>query len=474
MGNSSNSSYDQGLKETKAKNEEEVDIPTLLSKNWNEICYINNFFDIHDVIYELKAVGLPPYTSFKSFSFCFDPNTIIEILIFEIDGENQTNYEIKDNNLTFTINLRNLESNKIHIKYKEFPKQIQMSEEEKVLQNLIRKKYYDLREVLVGQKAKYILINQSDFEIINFDNGIFIKKNDNEYYWEGIVPKEERRTEVCLSKKEGLINFYERLGIKTIDNSLIKNANLKFPFSYIYGNNETIKLEYHSKPAAEINIDKNNKIYDIKFKNINNNKAEFILEGEFKNKCKGDWVVNLTNKEIDSFIPYDFKQNKTFFNKIANDIITDYDKKHNNDLIKVPEIVKIGKWVSKNIIYDISYAGKNQVTAIETFNNKRGVSDHITKLFNALIYSLGYQVLYAFGFAVNEKNTFGIGDSHCWSLINIDKNGQRWLPFDATWGIFSGKLPITHIFMKFGAEGANLISEDNTVIEQIYIKGSIK
>jgi hypothetical protein len=283
-----------------------------------------------------------------------------------------------------------------------------------------------------------------------------------------------QKNKVCLSKKEGLVNFYEKQGIKTTDNSLIKNSDLKIPFSYINGNNETIKLEYHSKPTAEINIDKNNKIYDIKFKNINNNKAEFILEGEFKNKCKGDWVVNLTNKEIDSFIPYDFKQNKTFFNKIANDIITDYDKKHNNDLIKVPEIVKIGKWVSKNIIYDISYAGKNQITAIETFNNKRGVSDHITKLFNALIYSLGYQVLYAFGFAVNEKNTFGIGDSHCWSLINIDKNGQRWLPFDATWGIFSGKLPITHIFMKFGAEGANLISEDNTVIEQIYIKGSIK
>ena len=85
--------------------------------------------------------------------------------------------------------------------------------------------------------------------------------------------KEDRKTKVCLSKKEGLVNFYEKQGIKTTDNSLIKNSALKIPFSYINGNNETIKLEYHSKPTAEINIDKNNKIYDIKFQNINSDKA---------------------------------------------------------------------------------------------------------------------------------------------------------------------------------------------------------
>lgn len=474
MGNSSVTPYEQGLKETKAKNEEEVDIPKIICKNWNEICYINNYFDIRDVTYEIKAAGLSDFMNFNSFNFSFDPSTIIEILLFEIDGEKQINYQIKDNCLIFKINLKNLETNKIHIKYKEFPKQIQMPEEEKVFKDLIQTKYYSLSENLIGQKAKYILINQSDFEIINLDNEIFIKKNDNEYYWEGIVPEEDRKTKVCLSKKEGLVNFYEKQGIKTTDNSLIKNSDLKIPFSYINGNNETIKLEYHSKPTAEINIDKNNKIYDIKFQNINSDKAEFILEGEFKNKCKGDWVVNLTNEEIDSLIPNDFKENKEFFKKIANDIINEYDKKHQNDLIKVPDIVKIGKWVHKNIMYDIRYYGLNQITATETFKNKRGVNDHITKLFNALIYSLGYQVLYAFGFALSVKNTFEYSDCHCWSLININKNGQRWLPFDATWGIFSGKLPITHIFMKFGTNGAKLITGDKADLEQTYIKGSIK
>lgn len=176
MGNSSVPPYEQGLKETKAKNEEEVDIPKIICKNWNEICYINNYFDIRDVTYEIKAVGLSDFMNFNSFNFSFDPSTIIEILLFEIDGEKQINYQIKDNYLIFKINLKNLETNKIHIKYKEFPKQIQMPEEEKVFKDLIQTKYYSLSENLIGQKAKYILINQSDFEIINLDNEIFIKK----------------------------------------------------------------------------------------------------------------------------------------------------------------------------------------------------------------------------------------------------------------------------------------------------------
>ena len=31
----------------------------LIRKNWNEICYVYDDYDIHDVNYEIKAVGLP-------------------------------------------------------------------------------------------------------------------------------------------------------------------------------------------------------------------------------------------------------------------------------------------------------------------------------------------------------------------------------------------------------------------------------
>ena len=463
-----------------ANKKNEYELPLLLMKKWHEICYIKNDYDIHDITYELKAVGLPAFMNFNASSFIFEPDISINILLFEIDGK-QAIYKFEKHFIYFNINLKNLESNKIHIRYKESPKNEKMTEEEKKFRNLYRIKEYGLLERLVGQligqKAKYILKNESDLEIVNFDNEFLIKTNDNEYQWGGIVPNGGKVTKVRMSKKEGIVHIYEKQKITTIDNTLIKNSNLKIPLGYIDGNNEIIKNEYDCNPKGQINLSKNNKnerIYDVYFKNINSYTAEFKLEKELKNKCKTTWVINLTNEEIDSLIPNDFKTNKALFNKKANEIIQEYDKEHKDDKVNIPEIAKIGKWIKKNIEYDFNYAGKNEITATQILYEKRGVCDHITKLFNALIYSLGYQVIYANGFAMNKKNTFGLKDGHAWSIINIDKNGTRWLPFDATWGIFTGKLPVTHVFKKIGNNGAIFLSEDNADIEQLYVKGNIK
>ena len=58
---------------------------------------------------------------------------------------------------------------------------------------------------------------------------------------------------------------------------------------------------------------------------------------------------------------------------------------------------------------------------------------------------MGYQCIYVCGFAVNnnDNNYFSEDNSHAWSLIKVN---DKWLPFDTTWGIFSGKLPVTHFF----------------------------
>ena len=112
----------------------------------------------------------------------------------------------------------------------------------------------------------------------------------------------------------------------------------------------------------------------------------------------------------------------------------------------------------------------NQITATETLNNKRGVCHHITKLFNALMYSIGYQTLYILGYALDKKIKYGIEDAHAWSLVNID---GKWLPFDATWGIFSGKLPVTHIFKQTDCQGIKTISYDKVKVEQIAVDGNL-
>ena len=139
-------------------------------------------------------------------------------------------------------------------------------------------------------------------------------------------------------------------------------------------------------------------------------------------------------------------------------------------MVIVPDVVKIGKWVKKNIKYDITYAGLNNITATETLNLRKGVCHHITNLFNALMYSLNYQVIYILGFIIDPNLSFSRKDTHAWSLIKID---GKWLPFDITNGILSSKLPIIHIFKQIGINEIESIKcLDKVEFEPIEIKGN--
>ena len=441
----------------------------LLRKNWHEICCINDEYDLHDINYEIKAVGIPEGMNFNSCSLGFVFDTINEIILFEVDGIKKE-FVYEKYTLTFKIKLQNLESNKIHLIYKQFPMLEKMTEDEIALRKIYRSKYYGISKRLVGQKAKYILKNVSNFEIINFDEEYFFRTGENEYQWGGEVPEGGIETIVRLSKKEGKIYFNEKHVLKSMTNSCITNTTIQIPLCYIGGNNQIIKYNYYSKQTKYINIDQKKKVFNIQYININSPKGEFIIEGELINRCKGGWIINLTNEEIDSLIPAEFKMYKNNFRIISNNIIKSYDKEHKDDLITIHKVAKIGKWIKKNIKYDISYVGLNDITALETYNNRRGVCHHMTKLLNALMYSLGYQVLYVLGYAMDKKNKFGVEDSHAWSLIKID---GKWLPFDATWGIFSGKLPVTHIFKQTDCKGIITLSYDSVKVDQIKVSGNI-
>ena len=273
-----------------------------------------------------------------------------------------------------------------------------------------------------------------------------------------------------MSKKEARVNFFERHIIKSTDNTFIKDTETKIPLCYIDGNNQIIKINYTSIQTKRIKIDKTKKVFEVKYFHIKSKIGEFNIKGALKNTCKGEWKIELSDEEIDSLIPPDYKTNIEEFRRISNEIINNYDEEHKDDLIIVPNVTKIGKWIKKNIIYDINYKGLKDLTATQVYKLRRGVCHHFTKLFNALMYSLGYQVIYVSGYVVNKKTTFSIEDIHAWSLI---KFAGKWLPFDATLGIFSGKLPVTYIFKQIGSKEIETMSADNIKIEPIFVEGNI-
>ena len=173
----------------------------LLRKNWNEICYVYDDYDIHDVNYEIKAVGLPSYSFFTSCSLGFVIGADIEILEFEKDGKKE-DYDYSDYSLEFKIHLQNNESNKIHVKYKESPSKRNMTEGEKKERKFVRNEHYGVSKNLAGQRAKFVLCIKCGFEVIAFEEEFFVKTNDKEYTWGGTVPKEGKRTLVKMSKNK--------------------------------------------------------------------------------------------------------------------------------------------------------------------------------------------------------------------------------------------------------------------------------
>ena len=110
--------------------------------------------------------------------------------------------------------------------------------------------------------------------------------------------------------------------------------------------------------------------------------------------------------------------------------------------------------------YKISTSGKN-LTASEILENKEGVCEHYTILLNALLNSIGIDALYVTGNCINEVKD-GSDGSHAWTLC---KWNGKWIPLDPTWGIFSGKLPVSHIFAGFDNRGIQLRSYDSVLMK---------
>ena len=178
-------------------------------------------------------------------------------------------------------------------------------------------------------------------------------------------------------------------------------------------------------------MDEENREYIVEYMNTTYKEAEFCIKGELINKNKGEWHIDLTDKEIDKkMYPEDIKD-KAKLQVIAKKIIEDFNKNNKDNDIDFLDYMKIGMWVYKNIQYDLNYAGQIQYNALDTYNIRRGVCHHFIRLSNALLYSLGYKTIYVSGYACQNCREFQTSIGHAWSLVKLKNN--KWYPFDSTY-----------------------------------------
>ena len=446
-----------------------LDEAQLLRKNYHVMCYVYDDYDLYDIYYDLKAVGLRDGEYFPKGSHGFYYDKKIEVQKFLINDV-PSKYTKKAYSIDFDINLKNFEYVKVHIVYKAIKDLSQLSKGEKEERNIYRYERYGLEKSLAGQMAKFSLILKGSFDIVNFEEYFFVRNKKNiqevEYVWGGCVPVTGKTTLIMLSKKEAKWSY--KYSSKFHSNNYIKNSSLYIPIEFIGGNNEILNITPHSPQSTNLLIDEENRQYIIEYRNTNYKSAEFLIEGELLNKCKGEWLVDLTDEQVDSKMNPEDAKNKSQLKAIAEKIIKDFDNENKDSDFEYLDYMKIGMWVYKNIKYDYNCLGKTQYSAMDIYNMRIGVCHHFTRLSNALLYSLGYKVIYASGYCCKKNKSFNTSTGHAWSLVKL---GNKWYPFDSTWGIFTGKLPVGHIFGSFFSRASQLEGYDHVSFDQHEMEG---
>ena len=412
--------------------------PQLLRKDWTEIVTLTDDGGKEvDINFTVMAVGLKENSYFPSFSHGLSLMAKNTLMTTEINGK-KVNTKFTGSLITFDCNLKNGESAKIHIKYKSIRNDIN--------------KYYNthfvgLDDSMSGRSVKYTLLVPEIFVVVSFEKDIFTDRGNGKYSWQGVVPNEGIETQVKVSPKTAKWNVVLTEGL--ISNGIFNNTKYTTNKCFYTGNNKVIKFEVKSPMSNKIDgeniIDKGDK-FDIILKNVKTGDGFFQQNVEFENRSKGSWECN-----IEPTIPEDEIKEKIKLKTLAEKIIKD---NKNNKLL--PH-VKIGKWVHKNITYKLSFSGK-KMTAIEILECKTGVCEHFTILYNALLNSINIPAIYCGGNAVNEIKSNDDDGAHAWSLVKID---NKWFPMDATWDIFSGHIPISHLHAYYGKGGHNCVGSDS-------------
>ena len=393
----------------------------------------------------LHAQNLDKGAYYYSYNLGLNGNGNFSILYVNFKLKNAT-YELKKNIIYFKFQLFNNEKLEINLKYKVVNKELN--------------KFHRYENIYLPKTNYYGEIKVSttdDMTIINTNNYILQKLNNNNYIWKGNL-NEEIKENLRIGYISGKWNTNFKATLTSINQNQIKNAYIITPRLYKGGNNKIKSYSFSSSLSNTldgINIIDNLTHYKFEFKTLNKKEAFIEIKTEFTN------IGNITwDYYLDNFPLFKPKSSSTELTIIKVKEIL------NNDKSTDPDHIKIGKWVYKNMKYDISQTGKKK-TVDEILNSLIGVCEHYTILYNALLNSINIEAIYVGGFAFDEESIKKKENiRHAWTLAKIN---NKWIPYDSTWNIFTGILPISHIYERFNLMNiyytSNYVYSDNYDIQ---------
>lgn len=274
-------------------------------------------------------------------------------------------------------------------------------------------------------------------------NQLFYKQKDK-YIYEGIVEKKPFKELFWLSLKEATWD----IGVKNYiySNKEFENIKILIP-KYFKDSENKIKKMALNTSEKNAQIIQNVNSTSFVFRGIRSQDFMVEMNARISNSVLNNRYKNL-NPEL--FLPD--KENE-FLRKTTEDIM----RKNPN----MPFYIAIGKWLNENIKYDEKFVSKH-MNSEQILRVRHGVCEHYAQLFNDMMQSINVPSVFVTGVGFNPaKNKF---EYHAWNLIYVN---DEWIPIDSTWGIFSGKLPVSHIFFYTGYQPLMMYETYEVPIKEI-------
>ena len=272
-------------------------------------------------------------------------------------------------------------------------------------------------------EAKILIEVDKDWEVIS-QNPAFSKKG-NTFTWEGKTQK--FNDYFWLSIKQATWDIYVKNYVYT--SQRIDNINLLTPKYFKNSDLKVKKILFNTNIKSSQIIEKSNNTSFV-FRNARAQDFVSEMRAQVTNTIAGNTYKNFNPKDFLAPSPY------PRLKELAQSII---EKSPNK-----PKHLALAQWVFETIKYNEKFTNKH-MNSEDIIKVKNGVCEHYAQLYNDLLQAASIPSIFITGVGYNpSKRAF---EYHAWNLVHV--NGE-WIPIDTTWGLFGGKLPVSHIFFYVG------------------------
>ena len=380
----------------------------------------------NDFSFTLKATDLPSGAYYPGYSISFGKTGTysIQSVTFSKSG---SSYTFSGNTFSFQFKLYNNEELNINVKY---------SISNPNLFELYRFEYIGLR-FGEGYPGSITVIGDNQVSLMGVKDGVYTD-NGNSVTWSGTVPNGGVGDYIIVGAKKAYWNAHQKMTLTRTSTGGTFTTTIRTSRLFKGGSNTFSKYDIQNNMVNYID---NNYIKEQNDKFVftqstNGYETYYQVDPSFNNEVLDNWNFTLSS------IPESTATEATI--QKAQEILA-------SDTTGAPVHVVLGRWVYSHMTYNINYVGRS-MTVDQILTELVGVCEHFTRLYNALLQSVGIDAIYTTGYAFNSRNQLYYPESsrHAWTIAKIN---QKWVPLDATWSIFGGKIPVCHVFQYYHESG---------------------